>query len=97
MMPEFDLKTSEGFRDGLLVDGNMVVIRQRGPRRGDITIRASDITEVRASRSAGDIPFLHGSLNLRVGGKKYVLRRLPKAQRDVAVNVLRKAMATAAK
>ena len=91
-MPAFDLKPSSQFHDGLLIDGNSVVLRQR-TGRGDISIRASDITEIRASRSAGDIPFLHGSLNIRVGSKKYVLRRLPKGQRDQALQALREAMA----
>jgi hypothetical protein len=78
-------------RDGLLVEGNLVVIRQR-MGKGDITVRAADITEVRGSRSMGELPFLQGTLNLRVGGKKYVLRRLPKKQRDIAINALRAAM-----
>jgi hypothetical protein len=80
-------------RDGLTVDGGQIVIHQRTAGKGDISIRASDVTEVRPSHSQGDLPFLQGSINLRVGGKKYVLRRLPKKERDTAVGALREAIA----
>ncbi|MCJ7510780.1 MAG: hypothetical protein MUP14_07840 [Dehalococcoidia bacterium] len=90
-MSEFRLARAATFHDGLSIEKGTVTIHQKG-FKGDITIQARDITEVRASRSQGDIPFLQGSINLRVGTKKYVLRRLPKGKRDAALVALRRVM-----
>jgi hypothetical protein len=90
-MSDFHLARAATFHDGLSIEKGMVIIHQRG-FSGDITIQGKDITEVRGSRSQGDIPFMQGSINLRVGNKKYVLRRLPKAKRDAALIALRRVM-----
>jgi hypothetical protein len=92
-MPKFHLAPTLS-HDGLTIDDGQIVIHQRTLGKGDISIRPSDVTEVRASHSQGDLPFLQGSINLRVGGKKYVLRRLPKKDRDAAMIALQEAIAS---
>jgi hypothetical protein len=79
--------------DGLTIEDGQLIIHQKG-FKGDIFVRPRDVTEIRASRSMYDIPFLQGTLNLRVGGKKYVLRGLPKGQRDAALRALGKLVAS---
>lgn len=81
-------------RDGLTVTPAITTISQR-MGKGDIAIPTRTITAVSGYRAAYDIPFTEGSLTIRCGSKKYVLRRLPKAQRDAAVQAIQQAMAEA--
>lgn len=82
-------------RDGLSVRGGMVIIHQRTPGKDDIMVPASQLTHVSANKPLIRLPWpkARGSLTLRVGSKKYVLRRIPVDQLDEAVAALQDAMA----
>jgi hypothetical protein len=78
-------------RDGLTIDDSTVTIHQRTMGKGDITIPAKEVTHVSTHRPALTLPLLEavGTLELRVGSKKYALRRLPLTELEQAETVLR--------
>lgn len=66
-------------RDGLTIDESTVTIHQRTMGKGDVTIPAQEITHVSTHMPGLTLPLMQavGTLELRVGSKKYALRRLP--------------------
>lgn len=81
-------------RDGFTVKGHTVTIHQRTPGKGDIIIPTSQITHISANKPFLRLPWVsRGSLTLRVGSKKYVLRRIPIDQLEEAVDAVQDAMA----
>lgn len=78
-------------RDGLTVEDSTVTIHQRTMGKGDVVIPSKEITHVSTHRPAFTLPLMEavGTLELRVGSKKYALRRLPLAELDQAEAALK--------
>lgn len=93
-MKTYTLKSTLG-RDGLTINERTLTIHQRTMGKGDITIPTSDITSVGTHIPPFSMPFVKkvGTLELRVGSKKYALRRLPISDLVEAETALREVMA----
>ena len=78
-------------RDGLTIDESTVTIHQRTMGKGDITIPAKEITHVSTHMPGLTLPLMRavGTLELRVGSKKYALRRFPVEELKEAEAALR--------
>ena len=89
--PSFRLERTgilAGAHDGLEVYPDRVIIVQRTIGSGSISIPRSTITEIR-TQGMWSIDGRGYRLHLRVGSKKYVIRRLKKVEAEAAAQAIK--------
>ena len=90
MTVRFTLDSTLG-RDGLTIEDATVTIHQRTMGKGDVVIPSKEITHISIHKPAFTLPLMKavGTLELRVGSKKYALRRLPITELEQAEAALK--------
>jgi hypothetical protein len=77
-------KIGGGRRDGVAIEGDVLMIHQR-LGGGTIVVPANEIMSVSGYKAILDLPFVEASLVIQTRYHKYVVRRLPKKDRNAAI------------